>query len=181
MSSSLEVRTRAEGAVGVVELLGDVSAEGESQILQAYESETAEGRRDILIELSRAAYINTSGISVLIELAMAAKKADIHIMVSGSESALPEDLRPGALLHLCRPLRHRGRRSGQPRRSLREGLKPTGVTWRRSGVGGQRSAPGSGASAASRCTAAEFPGVGGLGRVVAATGGVGEVPVALDE
>ena len=54
MSSSLEVRTRAEGTVGVVELLGDVSVEGESQILQAYESETAEGRRDILIELSRA-------------------------------------------------------------------------------------------------------------------------------
>ena len=27
MSSSLEVRTRAEGTVGVVELLGDVSAE----------------------------------------------------------------------------------------------------------------------------------------------------------
>ena len=84
MSSSLEVRTRAEGTVGVVELVGDVSAEGESQILQAYESETAEGRRDILIELSGAAYINTSGISVLIELAMAAKKADIHIMVSGA-------------------------------------------------------------------------------------------------
>ena len=50
-----------------------------------------------------------------------------------------------------------------------------------SGGAGQRSAAGSGTSAASRRTAAELPGVGGLGRVVAPTGGLGEVPVPLDE
>ena len=84
MSSSLKILTRAEPAASVIELHGDLSADGETAVKEAYAAAAASHAGAVLIDLSHAAYINTSGISVLIELAMAAKKADIHIMVSGA-------------------------------------------------------------------------------------------------
>lgn len=84
MSSSLKVETRELEGVTVLELHGDVSADGEADITAAYDAAIAAGTTTVLIELSHTSYINTSGISVLISVAMAARKAGHHVMVSGA-------------------------------------------------------------------------------------------------
>jgi anti-anti-sigma factor len=86
MSSSLRVETSMEPAAAVVELHGDVSADGEDAINGAYETATADGNGTVLIDLAGASYINTSGISVLIGVAMAAKKAGHRMLVCGASA-----------------------------------------------------------------------------------------------
>ena len=84
MSSSLKILTRAEPAASVIELHGDLSADGEGSVKEAYAAAVASGSGAILIDLSHAAYINTSGISVLIAVVMEAKKTGVLVLVAGA-------------------------------------------------------------------------------------------------
>lgn len=84
MSAHLRVESRAAEGATVIELHGDVSADGETQVHAAYDAAVASGRGAVLFELGGAAYINTSGISVLISMAMQAKKAGVTVLVSGA-------------------------------------------------------------------------------------------------
>lgn len=84
MSAALEVVRRREGAIAVLELHGDVNADGEQAIREGYDAASGEGATHVLFELSHTQYINTSGISVLISIVMAAKKAGQSILVSGA-------------------------------------------------------------------------------------------------
>ncbi len=84
MSSALQIAIRREPAAAVIELHGDVNSDGEAAVTGAYDDLTATGASTVLLDLSRAQYINTSGISVLITVAMAAKKAGIVVLVSGA-------------------------------------------------------------------------------------------------
>jgi anti-anti-sigma factor len=84
VSSSLRVETRQLPEVTVVELHGDVSADGETEIKSAYDEAVASGMTTVLIEMAGASYINTSGISVLIAVAMEAKKAGVDLLVCGA-------------------------------------------------------------------------------------------------
>lgn len=84
MSSSLNVVSRSLDGVAVIELHGDVSADGEAEITGAYGAAIASGTTTVLIEMAHTSYINTSGISVLISVAMEARKAGHHVLVSGA-------------------------------------------------------------------------------------------------
>jgi anti-anti-sigma factor len=84
MSSNLNVVTRTEPAAAVIELHGDVSAEGQGPITSAYDDVVAAGATTVLFNLSATKYINTSGISVLIAIVMGAKKAGISVLVAGA-------------------------------------------------------------------------------------------------
>ena len=84
MSSSLRVETRQLPEITVIELHGDVSADGEPEIKAAYDAAVASSMPTVLIEMSGTAYINTSGISVLIRVAMEAKKAGNGLLVCGA-------------------------------------------------------------------------------------------------
>jgi anti-anti-sigma factor len=84
MSSNLKVATRDEPAASVIELHGDLSADGEVQVKDAYAAAVASGPGAVLFDLSHTAYINTSGISVLIAVAMEAKKAGVTLLVAGA-------------------------------------------------------------------------------------------------
>ena len=84
MSSSLRVQTRRLPRATVIELHGDVSADGEADITAAYEEAVADGPGPVLFEMTETSYINTSGISVLISVAMEARKAERTILVSGA-------------------------------------------------------------------------------------------------
>lgn len=83
-SSNLNVVTRAAAAATVIELHGDVSAEGQEAISGAYDEAVAAGATTVLFNLSETKYINTSGISVLISVVMGAKKAGIAVLVAGA-------------------------------------------------------------------------------------------------
>lgn len=84
MSSSLNVVTRTEPAATVIELHGDVSAEGQAEITAAYAEAVAAGAKTVLFNLSETKYINTSGISVLISVVMGAKKSGVAVLVAGA-------------------------------------------------------------------------------------------------
>lgn len=84
MSSALQVHIRREPAAAVIELHGDVNSDGEVEIKGAYDQVTGDGASPVLLDLSHTQYINTSGISVLITVAMTAKKAGSVILVSGA-------------------------------------------------------------------------------------------------
>ena len=84
MSSSLKIETRDEPGACVIELHGDLSADGEAPVKDAYAAAVASSRGAVLFDLSHAAYINTSGISVLIAVVMDAKKTGVTVLVSGA-------------------------------------------------------------------------------------------------
>jgi anti-anti-sigma factor len=84
VSSSLKILTRAEPAASVIELHGDLSADGETAVKEAYAAAAASHAGAVLIDLSHAAYINTSGISVLIAVVMEAKKTGVLVLVAGA-------------------------------------------------------------------------------------------------
>jgi anti-anti-sigma factor len=84
VTSGLRIETRTLPVVTVLELHGDVSADGETEIKAAYDDAVARGPQAVLFEMANTAYINTSGISVLIGIAMEAKKAGQALMVSGA-------------------------------------------------------------------------------------------------
>ena len=84
MSSNLKIESRPAAGATVIELQGDVSADGETLVKGAYADAVASGHGAVLFELSKAAYINTSGISVLIAVVMEAKKAGVPVLVSGT-------------------------------------------------------------------------------------------------
>ena len=93
MSTSLNVVTRTEPSATVIELHGDVSADGQGPISGAYEAAVAAGASTVLFNLSETKYINTSGISVLIAIVMGAKKAGINVLVAGALLAGQRSLR----------------------------------------------------------------------------------------
>jgi anti-anti-sigma factor len=87
MSSALRVDTRATPQAMVIELHGDVSADGEPAIMGAYRAAAGDGGSgNVLFNLAGAQYINTSGISVLITVAMEAKQQGVTVAVSGASA-----------------------------------------------------------------------------------------------
>jgi anti-anti-sigma factor len=84
VSSSLKIETRSEPGATVIELHGDLSADGEAAVKDAYAAAVSSGNGAVLFNLSGAAYINTSGISVLIAVVMEAKKSGVTVLVAGA-------------------------------------------------------------------------------------------------
>jgi anti-anti-sigma factor len=84
MSSSLQVVSRTEPGATVIELHGDVSAEGQEAVNAAYGTAVAAGATTVLFNLAETKYINTSGISVLISVVMGAKKQGVTVLVAGA-------------------------------------------------------------------------------------------------
>jgi anti-sigma B factor antagonist len=83
-ASELRIVTREEPGAAVIELHGDVSADGDGAIKDAYHAATALGRGAVLVNLAGTQYINTSGISVLISVAMEAKQHGVTVVVAGA-------------------------------------------------------------------------------------------------
>ncbi len=83
MSNALRIERESLPQAAVIELHGDVSADGDAAIKEAYREASAEGGV-VLFDLSDAQYINTSGISVLISVAMTAKQAGVTVVVAGA-------------------------------------------------------------------------------------------------
>jgi anti-anti-sigma factor len=84
VSSALRIESRTESEAKVIELHGDVSADGEDLIKSAYHAAIADDGGPVLINLAGADYINTSGISVLIAIGMEAKEQGVTVVVSGA-------------------------------------------------------------------------------------------------
>ena len=84
MTSELRIAARSEARAEIIELHGDVSADGEVPIKDAYHAAVANGSGVVLFNLAGAQYINTSGISVLISVVMEAKQQGVTVVVAGA-------------------------------------------------------------------------------------------------
>lgn len=82
--SSLRIDRRQYDAADVLDLVGDVTEEAHELIREHYDEAVASGASTIVLGIGAADYINTSGISVLINLAMDAKKQSVAISVAGA-------------------------------------------------------------------------------------------------
>ncbi len=82
--NALEIDRRDHGEVTVLELQGDVTEQSDDSLRTAYSEAVDAGARAVVIGLAAAQYINTSGISVLITLAMDAQKSSVTMAVAGA-------------------------------------------------------------------------------------------------
>ena len=84
--SSLRVDIRNVANASVLDLHGDLSADGESALREAYKTSVDRQVPNIVFNLAHTDYINTSGISVLITMAMTARKQDITLALAGANA-----------------------------------------------------------------------------------------------
>jgi anti-sigma B factor antagonist len=84
MSSELRIESRTEPRAAVIELHGDLSADGDTAVKDAYREAVTSGGGVVLFNLAGTQYINTSGISVLISVVMEAKLQGVTVVVAGA-------------------------------------------------------------------------------------------------
>jgi anti-sigma B factor antagonist len=84
MSSALEITTRTTPQAAVLVLRGDVGADGDAPIKDAYRAAVEGGSTSVVFNLAETQYINTSGISVLIAIVMEAKQQGVAVAVAGA-------------------------------------------------------------------------------------------------
>jgi anti-sigma B factor antagonist len=84
--STTQLRTRArsaDGAVGVIELRGDVTAASESELMDAYRDAGGEEIRGIVLDFTALDYMNSSGIGLLVTFLVRAKRAHQQLSAYG--------------------------------------------------------------------------------------------------
>jgi anti-anti-sigma factor len=84
MTSELRVATRTDPRAAIIDLHGDLSADGDAAVKEAYHEAVASGGGVVLFNLAGTQYINTSGISVLISVVMEAKQQGVTVVVAGA-------------------------------------------------------------------------------------------------
>ena len=93
---------------------GDLSGAADAELTGAYDEARAAGMSGLTIDFSRAAYINSTGIAVLVRILAAGRRDGIEVRARGL-SPLHRDLRDHPHLrlhaHRARPHGHRRRAS----------------------------------------------------------------------
>ena len=82
--SELRIEARTVPQAAIIALHGDLSADGDAAIKDAYHDAATNGPGVVLFNLAETQYINTSGISVLISVAMEAKQQGVTMVVAGA-------------------------------------------------------------------------------------------------
>lgn len=83
MKQSTEARVRQAGAAVIIDLVGDVTSQGQAVIQRAYTEAQRKAPARIFFNFRDTEYINTSGIAVLISLVMEAEKSGRKIGLFG--------------------------------------------------------------------------------------------------
>jgi anti-anti-sigma factor len=78
-----ETRLRQVGRAVVIDLIGDITDQGQRTIKSAYAEALAKGPECVFFNFGDTEYINTSGIAVLISIVMEAEKAGQKIGLFG--------------------------------------------------------------------------------------------------
>jgi len=68
MTSTTKISTRKEGASGIVDVAGDLTSAAEERLTQAFREPSLAGCKHIVFNFTQCAYINSSGISIIISL-----------------------------------------------------------------------------------------------------------------
>ncbi len=80
-TATMEVRKPAE-SVGVVDIKGDITANSESVLMDAY-GKAAEGTRAVILNFSGLEYMNSGGIGLLVTLLVRANRQRQRLLAFG--------------------------------------------------------------------------------------------------
>lgn len=83
LDDDLEVNTRIEQGVTIIDLKGDVTTFADAKITEAYRSATAAGAKRIVLNFRRSDYINSAGIAILIRIVTEVNRAGQKLAMSG--------------------------------------------------------------------------------------------------
>ncbi|MDQ5853999.1 MAG: STAS domain-containing protein [Chloroflexota bacterium] len=83
LEDGLEVTTRTDQGVTIIDLKGDVTTFADAKITDAYRTATAEGARKIVLNFRRSDYINSAGIAILIRIVTEVNRAGQKLAMSG--------------------------------------------------------------------------------------------------
>ena len=83
MKEKNEIRLEQQGEVTFFDIRGDVTILSEPFLNEAYENVNNQDTSKILLEFERSAYINSGGISILIQLLSKTKKNNQEIGITG--------------------------------------------------------------------------------------------------
>ena len=83
MKQENEIRLEQLGDVTLFDIRGDVTLLSEPFLNEAYENANNQGTSKILLKFEQSAYINSGGISVLIQLLSKTKKNNQQIEIAG--------------------------------------------------------------------------------------------------
>ncbi len=83
LEDGLEVSTRSEQGVTIIDLKGDVTTFADAKITDAYRTATTAGARKIVINFRRSDYINSAGIAILIRIVTEVNRAGQKLAMSG--------------------------------------------------------------------------------------------------
>ncbi|HPU85582.1 MAG TPA: STAS domain-containing protein [Candidatus Latescibacteria bacterium] len=68
------VATRVAGDVAILDILGDLTAQTREEVEAAYHHATESGAKKLLLTFTKDAYVNSGGIAVIINVAIAGRK-----------------------------------------------------------------------------------------------------------
>ncbi len=83
MAKENEITLETHGDVTLFDIRGDVTIFSEPFLNEAYENANNQGTSKILLKFEKTAYINSGGISILIQLLSKTKKNNQQIEITG--------------------------------------------------------------------------------------------------
>jgi anti-anti-sigma factor len=83
LDDELEVTTRNEQDVTIIDLKGDVTTFADAKITDAYRAATVAGARKLVLNFRRSDYINSAGIAILIRIVTEVNRGGQKLAMSG--------------------------------------------------------------------------------------------------
>lgn len=79
----LEVSVRERGGAAVIDLRGEVNSAAERSLEGAYADATRNGSRSVILNFAEAAYINSTGIALIVGLLAQARAQGVKVTACG--------------------------------------------------------------------------------------------------
>jgi anti-anti-sigma factor len=83
MSQEIDVSTRHQADVALIDIKGDVTAVTGERIEEAYKAVSTKGVKKLVFVFDQGCYINSGGIAILIGIAAESKEQDQVIRITG--------------------------------------------------------------------------------------------------
>jgi anti-sigma B factor antagonist len=74
---------KVNGGASIVDIQGDVSGQAENKLMDAYTQASSGGARILILNFSELAYMNSSGIGLLVTLLIRAKRQGQQLLAYG--------------------------------------------------------------------------------------------------
>jgi anti-sigma B factor antagonist len=83
MTPPTKVTLESEGSLAVLRFQGDITSASKDAVLGAYEKASQDRAKNILLDFSKVAYLNSSGIALVIQMLMEANRSGQKVQIFG--------------------------------------------------------------------------------------------------